>query len=162
MQLHLRRSQYEGFWGTIYYCLDAEIDPTPDEAELIGTHGIGALVIFDSEQRRERFEAAQAHAEATKNTKLAHTGSSEDIFLGVLGDLASTIYNLGGAAYNVALGSLSTRITFENLIDSIHIESNNASEIIEAENLIQKAVEVLKIHLESLTTFDDTEQHYEI
>lgn len=162
MQLLIRRSQYEGLWGTIYYTLDATIEATPDEADLIAKHEIASIVIFDSEQRKQRMQAAQEHVEATRDRKLVHTGSSEDIFFGALGDLAGTLYGLGAGAYNLILGSLEARITIQDLLNGAHLESDEVSEILDAERIIRGSVNFLQERLNDLATFDGSEDLYEI
>ena len=161
MLCNVRRSQYEGFWGTIYFTLDVAIEPTADEAELIEKHDIGPLVVFDSEQRKQRMQAAQEHAESTSGKPLIRSGSSEDLFFGVLSDIGSTLYNVGAGAYNLALGSLAAQVTVQSLIEGAHLESDNANEILDAERIITKCIDALKVHLEDLQTFDGREELYE-
>jgi hypothetical protein len=161
MQVLIRRAQYEGFWGRIYYTLDARIEPTADEAELIARHAVASVVVFDSEQRKERMEAAQAHAEATRGQPLVRTGSSEEVFFGLLQDFASTAYNIGAGGYNLVLGSLEAHVTIQDLLDGAHLESDEAAEILDAERIIRGTIEFLQERLKDLATFDGREDFYE-
>lgn len=162
MQLLIRRSQYEGFWGTIYYTLDATLEPTDDEAQLINRHGVASVVIFDSERRKQRMEAAHEHADATTQRPAVQTGSTEEIFFAVLQHSVGTLYDLGAAAYNLILGSLEARITIQNMLDGAHLESDEVGEILDAERIIGNAISFLQDRLSQLTTFDGTEDLYEI
>jgi hypothetical protein len=94
--------------------------------------------------------------------KLVHTGSSEDIFFGALGDLAGTLYGLGAGAYNLILGSLEARVTIQDLLNGAHLESDEVSEILDAERIIRGTVNFLQERLSDLATFDGSEDLYEI
>ena len=162
MQVLIRRSQYEGFWGTIYYVLDARIDPSPAEIGLITRHGVGEIIVFDSEQRKQRLEKAQEHAEALNAQPILPKGkTTEDIFLSTLGTIGSTLFGLGGATYNLIAASLDVRVTFDDLIGGAHLESEYSTEILDAENIIRHSVEALQGHLANLQTFDGRDEFYE-
>jgi hypothetical protein len=162
VQVLIRRSQYESFWGTIYYVLDARIDPSPAEADLIATHSVGEIIVFDSEQRKQRLEKAQAHAEALSEQPILPKGNTtEDIFLSTLSTIGSTLFGLGGATYNLIAASLDVRVTFDDLISGAHLESEHSTEILDAENIIRHSIEALQAHLANLHTFDGRDEFYE-
>jgi hypothetical protein len=162
MQVLVRRSQYEGFWGTIYYTLDVLIEPSPDEAKLIARHGVGDIIVFDSQQRREYFERAQEHADAAGSHPIFQTSNNpEQVFIDTLTSIGSTLYSIGGSTYNLIAGSLEVRITINDLINGAHIESDQSGEILDAEHIIKKSITALKAHLSNLQTFDDRQELYE-
>jgi hypothetical protein len=162
MHVLLRRSQYEGFWGTIYYTLDAQIDAAPDEADLIAKHSVGEIVVFDSEQRQQYLQRAEEHANAAGQHPVLPTSSDpEQIFLDTLSAIGSTLYSLGGATYNLIAGSLQVRITIADLLSGTHIESEHPNEILDAENIIRGSIAALKTHLANLESIDGQEELYE-
>jgi hypothetical protein len=155
MLVNIKRSQYDG-WLSTYYVLDATIEPTPDELELIEKHRVGPLVIFDSENVDYYADAAVQSAKSIGYED--HTGEP---FFNYITSFYTSIYHLGAAAYNALQWSFSLRITVQSLIDGAHIESADVNEIYEAQNIITKAVDTLKAHLEGFQTFDGTEDLYE-
>jgi hypothetical protein len=167
MLVSIRRSQDEG-WFSTSYCLDAQIELTPEEAELVQRHDLSSLIVLDSEQRQEHYETAQEHLDSAGTGRLLPKGKkdkppdTEAIFLYAVTGVASTVWNIGAGAYNLIAGSLDTSITVQSLIDGAHIEAETAEEILIAEKHIADALGHLKNYLIELSSFDGRETHHEL
>ena len=140
MKLSVRRSQREtGLMGSkVVFALDAKIEPTEVERQLIKRYKLGKITIYSS-------EAAQRHGAAL----------DENLNRGTWGGLAKSVVRLGMAA-------LSLRCTIDSLTSGQHIECQELLELITAEEAIVEACNNAKLFLETAATFDGREVVVEI
>lgn len=149
MQLKLKRSQRAGgiMGGKVLFGLDARAELTPDEQALVRKYNLGKLVVYDSEARKKRAEAAYGHFDDAANTQgyeLSTAGKS--LWKNARG-LAST-----------AMMALALRVTVDSLVAGQHIECKELDELLGAEGAIRNACGNLKAYLETALTFDGREE----
>jgi hypothetical protein len=149
MLANIRKSQEDGWLYGVTYSLDVELELTPEELHVIDRHGIADMVIFDSEARDAYAKSTDEYLEATKQQPSLFAPVEQQLW-----GIATTFYNIGAAAYNATMGSMSLRITVQDLLDSAHIETDNLDEILTAERLIRDAVQSLQDHVMVLATFE--------
>lgn len=135
MKLLLKRTQRSGgmLGGKIYFALDARIDLTDEEKDLIRKYSLGKLSIYNSEAMQKHLQAAATHA-ATGNGLAVAKG----------------LVRLGMAA-------LSLRCTIDSLTEGQHIECKDMDELLAAEQAIVTACQNAKEYLETALTFDGRE-----
>lgn len=140
MRLFFRRSQRVAgvISSTPVFMLDARIELTPEEQQLIGKYRLQKEVLYSSTD-------AQRHSEATLEA-LAQPGWR----------------GLAKAAWSSARMALSLVCTVETLVKGQHIECKNVGELIAAEGAIVEAAQTLKAYLETAVTFDGREELIEI
>lgn len=143
MQLKLKRAQREGgmIGKKIIFALDARADLSNSEKDLVKKYGLGALVVYDSANRRKHAESAVGHAEAT-------IGASA----------GGTMYRLARGYAAMAMSALSLRVTVDSLTRGQHIECKDLDELLGAEAAIVDACKNLKAYLETAITFDGREE----
>jgi hypothetical protein len=143
MQLKIRRSQRTGglTGGKILFALDARVEPSAEDSELIRKYRLGGSVVYDSAARRHHSEALSEHAEATRGASTA-----------------GTMYRFARASISAAAAALSLRVTIDSLIGGVHIECKDLDELIDAESAIVDACKTVKTFLEIALTFDGREE----
>lgn len=144
MQLKLKRTQRSGglMGGKIIFALDARADLSADEKALVQKYALGKTVVYDSEARKKRAEAAYGHFDE------AAAGASAG---------RSLWKNARGIA-SAAMMALSLRVTVDGLVSGQHIECKDLDELLGAEGAIRNACENLKAYLETAGTFDGREE----
>src|SRR5690348_5247300 len=100
MQLKLKRSQRAGgmLGGKVIFTLDARTDLTAEEQNLVRKYGLGKLVVYDSEARKKRSEAAYGHFDDATSATIGR----------------SLLSNARGLA-NAAMMALTLRVTVDSL-----------------------------------------------
>jgi hypothetical protein len=156
MHLAIRRSTYEGFFGTNYYVLDALLEPRDDAERTLLLQHLTHIVVFDSQNREAFKESIQQHLEATKEQADWLAPLNEALW-----SVATTTYHLGAAALYALFGSFSTQLTVQNLLDGAQFESDNFNEVNVAEGIIIESIGVLKTYVEYLERFDERDDLFE-
>jgi len=136
MQLKLQRSQRSGFTGKVVFALNARIQLTPAEAELVRKYGLGKQTVYDSEVRRK------------------HAETAVDAGQGRVGLLR------GFTA--LAMAALALHVTVDSLVNGQHIETKSLDELLGAEAAVREACEKVKLYLETAATFDGREEIVEL
>jgi hypothetical protein len=136
VQLKLKRSQRTaGITGSkVVYMLDARVELTSNERAIVLKHGLGKLVIYDSEARKKQMQTA--------GERMAGGG-----LLGTAWGLAS-----------VAMAAMSLQITIDSLTNGHHIECKTMDELLGAESAIREGCENLRTYLDLAVTFDGREE----
>lgn len=140
MRLFFRRSQRTAgvFSSTPVFALDARIELTNEERQLIQKYHLNKEVLYSS-------DAAQQHAAATIDA-FNETG----------------IRGFAKAALSGARLAFSLKCTVESLLKGQHIECKDVGELITAEGAIMGAAHTLKGYLEAAVSFDGREELIEI
>ena len=140
MRLFFRRSQRAGgvFSSAPIFTLDARIELTKEESELIQKYHFNKEILYSSED-------AKRHAAETLNA-VSQSGWR----------------NLAQAALSSARLALSLKCTVESLAKGQHIECKDVAELMAAEAAITEAAQTLKGYLEAAVSFDGREQFIEI
>lgn len=143
MQLKLKRSQRAGgmLGGKIIFALDARTDLSPDEKGLVSKYALGKLVVYDSEERKKRGEAAYGHFDE-----------------GASSSLGRSLWKSARGMASAAMMTLSLRVTVDSLMSGQHIECKDLDELLGAEAAILNACKNLKAYLETAQTFDGREE----
>jgi hypothetical protein len=149
MQLKLRRSQRAGgmLANQVIFALDARVDLSADEQELVRKFGLGKLVVYDSEARRRRSEAAYGHFDSA-----AHTPGYD------LSSAGRSLWRNARGLASAAMMAVSLRVTVDSLIGGQHIECKDLDELLCAEAAILDACKNLKGYLDTALTFDGREE----
>ena len=140
MKLLLRRAQRSAglMGGKVVFTLDARLETTAEEKDLIKKYGLGKLTVYSSEAMQKHASAGQANLAA-----------------GTWAGLAKSAVRLGMAA-------LSLRCTIDSLTAGQHIECKEMEELLAAEAAILEACNNAKAFLEVSKTFDGREQVIEL
>lgn len=156
MHLAVRRSHYEGIFGTNYYVLDALLEPKSTAERVLIEQHLTHIVVFDSQNRQAFNESVQQHLEATEEQAdwLAPINQ-------VLWSVATTTYHLGAAAFSALFGAFATQITIQNLLDGAQFESEKFEEVNVAEGIILESIGLLKTYVEYLERFDQRDDLFE-
>lgn len=136
MQLKLTRSQKSGgvLSSSVSFALDARVELSKDEAELVRKYKLGDLIIYNSQRAKEHLER---------------------------GNAANARGTVGGttlALIRLAAARLSLHITIDSLHKGHHIESKSLDEIMGAEDAIREGCENLRSYLNPAATYDGREQ----
>jgi hypothetical protein len=144
MQLKLKRSQRAAglMGGKVLFALDARADLSAEERSLVQKYGIGKLVVYDSEARKKRTEAAYGHFDEAASP--VSTGRS--------------LWKNARGIASAAMMALSLRVTVDTLANGQHIECKDLDELLGAEAAILDACKNLKAYLETAVTFDGREE----
>jgi len=119
-----------------------------DEAALIKKYGLGKMIVFDSEARKNHMAAATEHFDTA--AKIPFNASATEI--------ATSLWrNARGIARSAAM-AFSLRCTIDSLIAGQHIECRDLAELLAAENAITDAFVNTKAYLESACGFDGREE----
>jgi hypothetical protein len=156
LRLKLRRSQRASLIGAVIYILDARMELTAEEIELVRKYQLGNKLIYESTNRQRHMEATIAHLKMTKDMPpiTAPTGAQ---MLGA----GRTLYRLARAGWSATAAALSLRITVNGLISGVHAECKSMDELLGAENAILQAAQNLRSYLDTATTFDGREEFIE-
>ena len=139
MKLLLRRTQRSGMLGgKVIFALDARIDPTAEEAELIRKYKLGGLTVYSSENAR-KFASA-----AVENSNRG----------GLMG--------FAKAAASLAAATLSLVCTVDSLARGQYIECKDLDELMGAEGAVREACSNVKSYLALAATFDGREEVVEV
>lgn len=140
MRVFFRRSQRRGgvFSSAPIFALDAHIELTSEENQLIETYQLYKEILYSS-------EAAKRHGAELAET-VSHTG----------------LRGLAKAAMSRAMYELSLKCTVQSLIKGQNIECKDLGELVAAEAAITEAAQTLKGYLEVAVTFDGREEIIEI
>jgi len=153
MCLKLKRSQRSSTFGKPLFVLNARMEVTVEEAELVRKYRLGDDVIYESSSRQRHKEATLAHLEMTKGGP-GFTDSTKNQLLGA----GSTLYRLARASVSATAAALSLRITVISLMSGVHIECKSMGELLAAENAIVEAAQNLRSYLDTAATFDGREE----
>jgi hypothetical protein len=153
MCLKLKRSQRSSSFGKPLFVLDARMEVTAEEAELVRKYRLGDDVIYESSSRQRHQEATRAHLEMTKSGP-GFTDSTKSQLLGA----GSTLYRLARATVSATAAALSLRITVSSLMSGVHIECKSMGELLGAETAIVEAAQNLRSYLDTAATFDGREE----
>src|SRR6267142_1652761 len=122
MQLFIRRSQRDDGWiySSMSFLLDARLELTPDERVLIDQdrYDVLGIVVYDSDARTEYDNRAYEHAQ----NAAAGPHISTDL-LTALQYSISTLWSTAASLANSAFSAYQLRITFQDLIDGVHVEA---------------------------------------
>jgi len=136
MRLKLQRSQRSGLTGKVVFALNARIELSPAEGDLVRKYGLGKQTVYDSEARRK------------------HADTLADASQGRVGLLR------GFAAMTMA--ALALHVTIDSLVKGQHIEAKSLDELLGAEAAVREACEKVKLYLEIAATFDGREEVVEV
>ncbi len=143
MHLRIKRSQRTA--GIVsskpVFVLDARVDVTAADRQLIGKYKLGESVVCDSKERVARTETAYGNFDNATQTWSAER---------------SSLHNARGIA-NAAMGALALRVTVDKLISGVHIECKDLNELVAAENAIIEACEKLRLYMDTAVSFDGRE-----
>jgi hypothetical protein len=156
MQLKVKRSQRATTFNNVIFMIDARMDISKQDADLIAKYKLGGLTIYDSKQRQRHMDASQDHLANSRQSAAWSAGAADHLLA-----LGKTIYKLGSAGARLGMAALSLRITVDSLCRGVHVECKSLDEVLEAEEAIMKAGENLRGYLETASTFDGREQVFE-
>jgi hypothetical protein len=149
MQLKIQRSQRGAMLSSkVIFALNARIQLTPEEDELVRKYGLGKLTVYDSEARRKHQDSASEYAGYTQ----AH-GEANHIGRG--------FYGMGRMFTAAAMAALSLHVTIDSLMNGQHIETKSLDELLGADEAIHQACQRVKVYLEAAATFDGREQVFD-
>jgi hypothetical protein len=132
MQLKIQRSQRTtGLVSSkVAFALNARIQLSPQEQELVKKYRLGPMTVYDSETRKKHIDT------------VAETGRS----VGLLRGIAAR-----------AMAALSLHVTIDSLISGQQIETKSLDELMAAEEAIHEACDTVKGYLEVAAKFDNRE-----
>ena len=138
MQLVLRRSQKSTGLMTksIIFCLDARVDLTNDEADNVKRYGLGAQVLYNSQESKEHLDRA------------ADAGGGAKGFL--------------SSAVHLAMAKFALNITINSLTKGQHIECKELDELLGAEEAIKSACDNIRTYIGVAMTFDGREMVFDL
>jgi hypothetical protein len=144
MQLKLKRSQRSAglMGGKIVFGLNARLELTTDEGELVQKYKLGKQSIYDSENRRKHLAEAHAHMEVSE----------------MLPSRGSSFAHFGKGLLSAAMAGLSLKVTIDSLSSGQQIECKDLDELIAAEVAILQACNSVKTYLVTAQTFDGREE----
>ncbi len=140
MKLLLRRSQRGGglLGGKILFGLDARLEPTAEESDLIRKYKLGPAVVYSSEDARR------------------HVGAVQD-------NLATDSWaGVAKAWMHAGLSRLALVCSIDSLMRGQNIECKDLGELLDAEAAIVTACQNAKNFLQVATTFDGREDVIEV
>jgi hypothetical protein len=141
MVLRLKRSQKDGFRGTIYM-LDARIDVSAEIRALIDKHKLSARVIYESEARQRHAATTRGHLEETRPAV----------------SFGRVLSLVAKASVSRVLAALALQITVSSLMAGVHVECKSMDELLEAEGAIRAAKGNLEGYIAEILKFDGTEE----
>lgn len=151
MQLVLRRAQRTTrLRGKHVFTLDARLDLTREEANLVHKFQLDQYLVYDSAARTEAADTAAAHARNAAET--ARGG----------GSMGRALLSLGRAYLVAARAKLTLRITVGSLVRGHHIECKDLEELLGAESAIRDAANNVSAYLQVAETFDGREEVIEL
>ena len=148
MQLKLRRSQRSGglLGGKVFFALDARIELSAEEQQLVRRYALGKLIVYESDARKRHAEAAYGHFDnAAKTPGFSASSAGRSLWS-----------NARGIA-SAARMAMALRITVDSLVGGQHIECKDLDELLNVEAALVDGCERLKGYLENGLTFDGRE-----
>jgi hypothetical protein len=153
LRLKLRRSQRSTILGKVLFGLDARMELSSEELQLVRKYQLGKDVVYDSANREKYSENLQARLEMSRGgPSLMDSPGAQLLGTG------KTLFHLARGAASAVAASLSLRVTINSLISGIHVECKSLGELLEAETAIVEAATNLKSYLQSARTFDGREE----
>ncbi|MFN0218845.1 MAG: hypothetical protein ACKVP4_08550 [Hyphomicrobium sp.] len=144
-RMHLRIKRSQRTTGVVsskaVFILDARVDLTAADRNLISKYKLGDSVVYDSKERVARSEAAYGNFDNASQTWSAGR---------------SLLHNARGIA-NAAMAALALRVTVDKLVSGVHIECKDLNELIGAEAAIVEACEKLRLYMDTAVSFDGRE-----
>jgi hypothetical protein len=116
--------------GKIVFELNARVELTPQEDELVRKYGLGKQTVYDSAAREKHLGHVAAAA----------TGGS--LFKGLV---------------SAAMSKLTLHVTIDSLSHGQHIEAKDLDELLGAETAIREACVAIRSYLDTAATFDGQE-----
>ena len=144
MLLKLKRSQrMAGMMSKKpVFMLDARLDLTRAEAELVRKYQLDQYTVYDSAARTAAAESVQSHARGAQSANS-------------VGGAALSL----GRAYLAVLGAkLALRVTVGSLVRGQHIECKDLEELLGAESAIREAAQNVNGFLHVALSFDGREE----
>jgi hypothetical protein len=157
MRLKLKRSQRSSVFGKVIFVLDARMEVTQEELNLVRKYRLGGDLIYESGDRQRRRETTLAHLEKTKEGPGLRDSPSSQLW-----GVAKSFFWFGRAGLSAAAAALSLRITTDSLLSAVHVECKSMGELLEAERAIREAAENLRAYLDVARTFDGREEIVEL
>jgi hypothetical protein len=155
--LKLKRSQRRSVIGNVIYLVDARMELTAEQADLVRKYRLGNRVIYESTNRQRHSEATLEHLKLTKNTPRLTDSAAVQMLAA-----SKTLYRLFRAGWSATAAVLSLRITVNSLISGVHAECKSLEELLGAENAIVQAAQNLRSYLDTAATFDGGEDFFEL
>jgi hypothetical protein len=143
--------------GKVVFVLDARMELTAEELELVRKYRLGDDVIYESSSRKQGKEATLAHLEKTRGGPSLRDSTGAQL-LGA----GNTLYRLARAGISATAAALSLRITITSLMSGVHVECKSMAELLGAETAIVEAASNLRSYLETAATFDGQEEIIEL
>jgi len=134
--------------GKPTFTLDARIELSARDQDLVRKYGLGDQVVYDSKARRARAETAYGNFDAAVTQ--SHSSVGRSLWSNAKGLAAS------------AMMALSLRVTVNSLMRGQHIAAKDLDELLAAEAAIAEACRNLKAYLETAVSFDGREELIEI
>jgi hypothetical protein len=157
MRLKLKRSQRSSLFGKVIFVLDARMELTEEELDLVRKYRLGGDVVYESSDRKRRKEATQAHLEMTKGGPGLRDSPGSQAW-----GIARSFFWMGRAGLSAATAALSLRITIDSLMSGVHVECKSMGELLEAERAIREAAQNLRGYIDVARTFDGREEIVEL
>jgi len=157
MRLKLKRSQRTSMFGRVIFVLDARMELTRDEQELLVKYRLGNDVVYESSSRKRQNESTLAHLEMTKGGPSLRDSAGAQLW-----GAAKTMFWLGRAGLSATSAALSLCVTINSLISGVHVECKSMGELLGAEKAIREAAENVRAYLDVAVTFDGREMIVEL
>lgn len=159
MHLLLSRRQHdeEGLLSTsTIFELEGRLDLDEEERFMFDKYELGDRVIYNSDAFLQHLYEAdsyrEAAAKADENLPRARDVSE------TVGGLAEILSNsVLALTYNL-LGKVSLQLTLQNLLDGFHVESEDLEEILTVEGRTRESVRFTAEYLDTVCTFDGSEE----
>jgi hypothetical protein len=139
------------------FVLYAQLDLDAEEQFLFEKYELHDRVVYNSEAFLQHLKAADEHREEIERAYevMQDTEHKDHDFLTNAGTMAYNSFAAFG--YNM-LGKLDLQLTLQNLIEGIHIESQDLEEILGIEQYIHESTAFLADYLKVAFTFDGREE----
>ena len=149
MQLKIKRSQRQGgmLGGKLLWGIDARIQLSAEESQLVDKYGLGNLSVYDSEARKKQSQAAMNNFDTAANTNSG---------------LGRQFAGLAIGAVRASMAAFTLRVTINSLVSGQRVECKDLDEALGAEAAIREACQTVKSYLETAKSFDGREEVIEI
>jgi hypothetical protein len=144
-------------FGKMIFVLDARMELTQEELDLVRTYRLGSSLVYESGDRQRRKEATLSHLEMTKGGPGFRDAPSSQLW-----GAAKTFFWMGRAGISATAAALSLQVTIDSLMSGVHIECKSMDELLEAERAIREAAQNLRGYLDVARTFDGREEIVEL
>jgi hypothetical protein len=145
MLLKIKRSQAVGITKSVTFAIDARLQLSAEEEELVRKYRLGSLSLYNSRDLNRNADAATAHAEASQRSAFS--------FGGVL----AAFWHFCLALFALVFAKLSVKVSINSLTSGQHIACKSLEELIDAENIIHDACAMVVKYLGIAKTFDGRE-----